>query len=144
MQHQHKLSPHVISHERCQVAKDSSCPLSHWHHRAPKSLSCPSWHSIHTDEPISPCQRSITLSPTLFGFSPLMYLYMERTCVPRPKILLRIRILQIWETKLMQRGRVEAKSVTHNYYNSSTKPKFYKNTRLASKIIEKTSLTNFY
>ena len=45
---------------------------------------------------------------------------------------------------LMQRGRVEAESVTHNYYNFSTKPKFYKNTRLAGKIIEKTSLTNFY
>ena len=45
---------------------------------------------------------------------------------------------------VMQRRRVEAESVTHNYYNSSTKPKFYKNTRLAGKIIEKTSLTNFY
>ena len=45
---------------------------------------------------------------------------------------------------LMQRRRVEAESVTHNYYNSSTKPKFYKNTRLAGKIIERTSLTNFY
>ena len=45
---------------------------------------------------------------------------------------------------LMQRGRIEAESVTHNYYNSSTKPKFYKNTRLVGKIIEKTSLTNFY
>ena len=46
--------------------------------------------------------------------------------------------------KLMQRGRVEAESITHNYYNSSTKPKFYKNTRLVGKIIEKTSLANFY
>ena len=45
---------------------------------------------------------------------------------------------------LMQRGRVEAESVTHNYYNSSTKPKFHTNTRLVGKIIEKTSLTNFY
>ena len=45
---------------------------------------------------------------------------------------------------VMQRGRVEAESVTHKYYNSSTKPKFYKNTRLIGKIIEKTSLTNFY
>ena len=45
---------------------------------------------------------------------------------------------------LMQHGRVEAEFVTHNYYNSSTKSKFYKNTRLAGKIIEKTSLTNFY
>ena len=44
----------------------------------------------------------------------------------------------------MQRRHVEAESVTHNYYNSFTKPKFYKNTRLAGKIIEKTSLTNFY
>ena len=44
----------------------------------------------------------------------------------------------------MQRGCVEAESVTHNYYNSSMKPKFYNNTRLAGKIIEKTSLTNFY
>ena len=44
----------------------------------------------------------------------------------------------------MQRERVEAESVTHNNYNSSTKPKFYKNTRLAGKIIEKTSLTDFY
>ena len=45
---------------------------------------------------------------------------------------------------LMQRGRVEAEFITHKYYNSSTKPKFYKNTRLIGKIIEKTSLTNFY
>ena len=45
---------------------------------------------------------------------------------------------------LMQRRRIEAESVTHNYYNSSTKPKFYKNTRLAGKIIDKTSITNFY
>ena len=44
----------------------------------------------------------------------------------------------------MQRGRVKAESVTHNYYNSSTKPKFHINTRLVGKIIEKTSLTNFY
>ena len=43
----------------------------------------------------------------------------------------------------MQRGRVETEFVTHNYYNSSTKPKFYK-TRLAGKIIEKTSLAKFY
>ena len=45
---------------------------------------------------------------------------------------------------LIQHRHVEAESVTHNYYNSSTKPKFYKNTRLAGKIIEKTFLTNFY
>ena len=44
----------------------------------------------------------------------------------------------------MQRRHVEAKSITHKYYNSSTKPKFYKNTRLIGKIIEKTSLANFY
>ena len=44
----------------------------------------------------------------------------------------------------MQRRRVEAESVTHKYYNSSTKPKFYNNTRLIGKIIEKTSLANFY
>ena len=43
----------------------------------------------------------------------------------------------------MQRRRIEAESVTYNYYNSYTKPKFYKNTRLAGKIIEKTSLTTF-
>ena len=48
------------------------------------------------------------------------------------------------DVAVMQRGRVKAESVTHNYYNSFTKPKFYKNTRLAGKIIEKTSLTNFY
>ena len=45
---------------------------------------------------------------------------------------------------VMQHERVEAESVTHNYYNSSTKPKFHKNTRLVGKIIEKTFLTNFY
>ena len=45
---------------------------------------------------------------------------------------------------LMQRRRVEAESITHKYYNSSTKPKFYKNTRLIGKIIKKTSLANFY
>ena len=44
----------------------------------------------------------------------------------------------------MQRELVEAESITHNHYNSSTKPKFYKNTRLIGKIIERTSLTNFY
>ena len=44
----------------------------------------------------------------------------------------------------MQSGCVEAESVTYNYYNSFMKSKFYKNTRVASKIIEKTSLTNFY
>ena len=44
----------------------------------------------------------------------------------------------------MQRRRVEVEFVTHNYYNSSMKPKFYKNTKLVGKIIEKTSLTNFY
>ena len=44
----------------------------------------------------------------------------------------------------MQRRRVEAESITHKYCNSSTKPKFYKNTRLIGKIIEKTSLANFY
>ena len=46
------------------------------------------------------------------------------------------------ENEIMQLKKAE--SVTHNYYNSSPKPKFYKNTRLAGKIIEKTSLTNFY
>ena len=50
---------------------------------------------------------------------------------------------------LMQRKRVEAESITHKYYNSSTKPKFYKNARLIGKImigkiIEKTSLAKFY
>ena len=44
----------------------------------------------------------------------------------------------------MQRRHVEAESITHKYYNSSTIPKFYKNTRLIGKIIEKTSLANFY
>ena len=34
---------------------------------------------------------------------------------------------------LMQRRRVEAESITHKYCNSSTKPKFYKNTRLIGK-----------
>ena len=48
------------------------------------------------------------------------------------------------QDNLMQRRRVEAESITHKYYNSSTKPKFYKNTRLIGKIIEKTSLANFY
>ena len=45
---------------------------------------------------------------------------------------------------LMQHGRVEAESLTHNCYNSFTKPKFYKNTRLIGKIIEKTFITKFY
>ena len=35
---------------------------------------------------------------------------------------------------------VEAKFVTHSYYNSSMKSKFHNNTRLVGKIIEKTSL----
>ena len=43
----------------------------------------------------------------------------------------------------MQRRCVEAESITHKYYNSSTKPKFYKNTKLIGKIIEKTSLAIF-
>ena len=45
---------------------------------------------------------------------------------------------------VMQRRRVEAEFITHKYYNSSTKPKFYKNTRLIVKIIEKTFLAKFY
>ena len=45
---------------------------------------------------------------------------------------------------VMQRRRVEAESITHKYYNSSTIPKFYTNTRLIGKIIKKTSLANFY
>ena len=45
---------------------------------------------------------------------------------------------------LMQRRCVEAESIIHKYYNSSTKPKFYKNTRLIGKIIGKTFLANFY
>ena len=43
----------------------------------------------------------------------------------------------------MQHRCVEAESITHKYYNSSTKPKFYKNTKLIGKIIEKTSLAIF-
>ena len=35
--------------------------------------------------------------------------------------------------QLMQRRHVEAESITHKYCNSSTKPKFYKNTRLIGK-----------
>ena len=45
---------------------------------------------------------------------------------------------------VMQRRRAKAESITHKYYNSSTKPKFYKNIRLIGKVIEKTSLANFY
>ena len=57
----------------------------------------------------------------------------------------RVKTENMWAVGfLMQRRRVEIESVTHNYYNSSTKPKFYKNIRLVGKIIEKTSLTNFY
>ena len=44
----------------------------------------------------------------------------------------------------MQCRRVEAESKTHKYYNSSTKSKFYKNTRLIDTVIEKISLANFY
>ena len=44
----------------------------------------------------------------------------------------------------MQCERVEAESVTHNNYNFSLKPKFYKNTRLVGNIKEKISLANFY
>ena len=48
------------------------------------------------------------------------------------------------EAEGVQRRCVKAESITHKYCNSSTKPKFYKNTRLIGKIIEKTSLANFY
>ena len=60
----------------------------------------------------------------------------------QPKIIR--KILRSLTEDLIQRRCVEAESVTHNYYNSSTKSKFHKNTRLVGKIIEKTSLTNFY
>ena len=36
-----------------------------------------------------------------------------------------VRFRGIGSRFLMQRGRVEAESVTHNYYNSSTKPSLY-------------------
>ena len=42
----------------------------------------------------------------------------------------------------MQRRCIKAEYVTYNFYNSSTKPKFYKNASLVGKIIEKTFLTN--
>ena len=48
------------------------------------------------------------------------------------------------DESLMQRRRVEVESIKHKYYNSSTKPKFYKKTRLIRKIIEKISLAKFY
>ena len=57
--------------------------------------------------------------------------------------LIRI-IMLIIRTKLMESRHVEAESITHKYYNSSTKPKFYKTTRLVDKIIKKTSLAKFY
>ena len=41
----------------------------------------------------------ITLSPTLFACSPLMHPYMERTRTSRPKILLHICILPVWEVE---------------------------------------------
>ena len=44
---------------------------------------------------------------------------------------------QISKLQLMQCKHVKVESVSHNYYNSSTKPKFHKNTRLVGKIIEK-------
>ena len=37
-------------------------------------------------------------------------------------------LLSLLGPNLMQRRRVEAESITHKYCNSSTKPKFYKNT----------------
>ena len=52
--------------------------------------------------------------------------------------------VSLFRETLMQRRCVKAESITHKYCNSSTKPKFYKNTRLIGKIIEKTSLANFY
>ena len=57
--------------------------------------------------------------------------------------MVRVYLLRV-KNVLMQRRRVEAESITQKYYNSSTKLKFYKNTRLIGKIIEKTSLANFY
>ena len=46
--------------------------------------------------------------------------------------------------RVMQGRHVGAESIIHNYYNSSTKPKFYKKIRLVGKILKKTFLTNFY
>ena len=60
------------------------------------------------------------------------------------KIIIFLCVALLYIVFVMQRGRVEAEFITHKYCNSSTKPKFYKNTRLIGKIIEKTSLTNFY
>ena len=57
------------------------------------------------------------------------------------------KVLGVWlyfGDSMMQRRCVEAESITHKYCNSSTKLKFYKNIRLIGKIIEKTSLANFY
>ena len=67
--------------------------------------------------------------------------YLEEYVGPNTR---RVILYQIRNVKVMQRRCVEAESITHKYYNSSTKPKFYKNTRLIGKIIEKTSLANFY
>ena len=62
----------------------------------------------------------------------------------RNRILPKFLLYGFLEEKVMQCRRVEVEFVTHNYYNSSTKRKFHKNTRLVGKIIKKTSLTNFY
>ena len=66
--------------------------------------------------------------------SPLVS-FEEKIIIPKDQIRLPVQIGS---------EVVEVEFVTHNYYNSSTKPKFHKNTRLVGKIIEKTSLTNFY
>ena len=67
-----------------------------------------------------------------------------REIIDRKSYLFYFFIIIVFGKVVMQRRRVEAESITHKYYNSSTKPKFYKNTRLIGKIIEKTSLANFY
>ena len=69
---------------------------------------------------------------------------MSKLCIELFFLFLIVTIIKKGRDIQVQRRRVEAESITHKYCNSSPKTKFYKNTRLIGKIIEKTSLANFY
>lgn len=51
------------------------------------------------DRQFHPNRQVSIPSSTPFTCHPLKCLYIERTCMPHPKILLYIRILQTWEVK---------------------------------------------
>ena len=101
---------HSISIFKTQLDKHISPwdPLEQYLHRSPKDLS--RQHLLQAQQPWGITGTSV-VGPTIFYvYSPLMSPYIERTCMPRIKTLLRIYILPVWEKKALRPHILNLKS----------------------------------